>query len=413
MFQVADAAKLASIRKQINNTLTGEEAQELKAALLALVDELDNSKENFDAEAFAAEVLKLVNKNEEVPEAVANAIAKKFEAIKNSVDKKKELPIEVRNKCIGAMLRCSGRQEVEDSVNRILTQNEVSGFTFGDVIDFAVVENWGDYNPLFKKLHKTFVSKFFYTDEDFKTASLLAKQWDKNSEAEKAIQQVQVTPKRIDTAYIYKRQKMANEDLDEIEEAGNQSNFLRWIGEELDRLIVNSIVMAILIGDDVNTGDERITTFETIGTKNASDAFTAVVNPASAGVVTLKDLRAMVDRMANPFGKDITLCLSKTTLSAVAEFKYSSGGSVLYRSNEEIAKMLGVSDIYVADMLEGVEGLHAIALITDEYWYKEKKAVAVTYPDYSKNALNWMKERNIGGKIHGLLSTAVLKEAQA
>ena len=71
----------------------------------------------------------------------------------------------------------------------------------------------------------------------------------------------------------------------------------------------------------------------------------------------------------------------------------------------------GVTNIYVTDIIKGLSGLHAICIIPDGYWYKEKNTISVSWPSYEDNRLNYMKERNIGGKIHDLLSTAVLKEA--
>ena len=83
--------------------------------------------------------------------------------------------------------------------------------------------------------------------------------------------------------------------------------------------------------------------------------------------------------------------------------------STRYRDmTEEMAGQFGVSDIYVTDMLKNVEGLHVICMLPDGYWYKEKKSISVSWPKYEENRINFMKERNVGGKIHDLLSSAVL-----
>ena len=53
-----------------------------------------------------------------------------------------------------------------------------------------------------------------------------------------------------------------------------------------------------------------------------------------------------------------------------------------------------------------------IVMLPDGYWYNEKNAISVAYPKYEENVMNYQKERNIGGAIHDLFSTAVLKKAQ-
>ena len=300
-------------------------------------------------------------------------------------------------------------------MQKVLVKNDVTGLTFEDVVDYAIVESWGDLNPIFAKLHKTMYTKFFYNAQELKTAALLAKQWDKTGESEKVIQELAATGKTITTRYIYKRQQLAQEDLDEIEKAGELSNFLRFINEELDRMIVNTIVMAILVGDTVNDLADRVTTFETIGSKTESDVFTTVKNPAGASI-TLKDLRGLCDAVKNPNSKDKVLVLATTLLSQVSEFKYSQNGSIMYRSTEEIAKMLGVAEVIECDLMDadGTEGgVFAICFIPDGYWYNEKNAIQVAYPKYEENVMNYQKERNIGGAIHDLYSSAVLKAAAA
>lgn len=416
IIKVKDLLKLEEYKVQIKNALKEGKAEELSAALLAALDEIKNAANEVDEEALRDTILGVVNDffkdaepNAKTNEAIANAIAKRMAAVNNSI--KKELPANVKNAICCAILHANGREDVKNAVNQILVENGISGLTFEETVDYTIVENWGDRNPLFKQLHKTMYTKFFYNDDEIKTATLLAKQWDKTGNAEKAIQEIAAEGKTIVTKYVYKRQQVAQEDIDEIERAGEASNFLRFINEELDRMIVNTIVMAILIGDTVNASGKRVTTFETIGTKTVGDVFTSISNPATAGTVTLKDLRLLADKVKNPHMKRKVMIMAQTTLTSVAEFVYAEGGTVSYRSNEEVAKQLGVDEIIVDDLLDPEDGIFAICMIPDGYWYNEKKALAVTYPQPENNVINYQKERNIGGKIHDLYSTAVLKAA--
>lgn len=412
MVYLKEWINLTAIKRRVANAFS-EKGQEAADAIRALIDELESAEVEVDETALAEkiqEVLANAEPNTKTEEAIANAIAKRMQAITDTVGAK-NLSAAVKNQISAAILRAASKEEVKNAVNAVLVKNDVTGLTFDDVVDYAVVESWGDLNPIFKQLHKTFFTKFFYNGQDVKTATLLAKQWDKSGDTEKKIQEIAVTGKQILTKYIYKRQRAAQEDLDEIEKAGGLTNFLRFINEELDRMIVNTIVMAILIGDNVNELADRVTTFETIGSKNASDLFTKVLNP-EGDTVTLKDFRRACDAVKNPNGKRKVAILSTSMLSQISEFKYSGTGTIMYRSTDEVAKQLGVDEVILCDLLDPEEGIYGIVMLPDGYWYNEKNAISVAYPKYEENVMNYQKERNIGGAIHDLFSTAVLKKAQ-
>ena len=412
MVYLKEWINLTAIKRRVANAFS-EKGQEAADAIRALIDELESAEVEVDETALAEkiqEVLANAEPNTKTEEAIANAIAKRMQAITDTVGAK-NWSASVKNQISAAILRAASKEEVKNAVNAVLVKNDVTGLTFEDVVDYAVVESWGDLNPIFKQLHKTFFTKFFYNGQDVKTATLLAKQWDKSGETEKKIQEIAVTGKQILTKYIYKRQRAAQEDLDEIEKAGGLTNFLRFINEELDRMIVNTIVMAILIGDNVNELADRVTTFETIGSKNASDLFTKVLNPEGE-TVTLKDFRRACDAVKNPNGKRKVAILSTSMLSQISEFKYSGTGTIMYRSTDEVAKQLGVDEVILCDLLDPEEGIYGIVMLPDGYWYNEKNAISVAYPKYEENVMNYQKERNIGGAIHDLFSTAVLKKAQ-
>lgn len=413
MLYLKDLANLDDIKRRIANSLS-EDGQQLASALKALVEEIENMEVKFDTDVFVEkvkEVLATAEPNDKTNTAIAEAIAKRMQAVTNTA-KGATLSVKVKNEIAAAILRANKKEDVKNDVEKVLVKNDISGLTFEDVVDYAIVENWGDLNPIFKQLHKTMFTKFFYNDDELQTASLLAKQWDKTGSAEKAIQEIEVNGKTISTKYIYKRQRAAQEDLDEIEKAGQATNFVRFINEELDRMIVNTIVMAILVGDTTNVSGKRVTSFETIGTKTTGDVFTSIVNPESEGDVVLADFRALADAVKNPFGKRKILITSTTMLSNIAKFVYASGGSTIFHANEDVAKMIGVDEIITSDLIKEDDGMYGICMLPDGYWYNEKNAISVAYPKYEENVMNYQKERNIGGAIHDLYSTAVLKDAE-
>lgn len=397
---IKNFADLSAIRRQINNAFS-EKGAEVAKALNDLLTELEGSDVEVNEEELKAKVEEIFkNLMPNTEEVVANALAKKMAEIKNAINP--ELSVEVKNQITAAILR-SKKEEVKNAVNEVLVKNGVTGMTFENAVDYVVSEAWGNLNPLLMMFKKVPYTKFFYNSADLSEAKILAKQWDKSGKAEKAIQEIEVNGKTINTKYVYKRQAIAQEDMDEIERVGEGTNFLRFINEELDRQIANTIVKTILVGDSTNEAADRLTTFESIGTKSVSDVFTSVVN----GSATLADVRSASDKVKNPNGLKKVAIMSQTTLTAISTYIAATGATEDYRSKEEIAGKIGVDEIVVVDVLPATT--HAIIMIPEEYWYVEKNSLAVSYPKYEMNQINYQKERNCGGAIHGLYSTAVLK----
>lgn len=397
---IKNFADLSAIRRQINNAFS-EKGAEVAKALNDLLTELEGSDVEVNEEELKAKVEEIFkNLMPNTEEVVANALAKKMAEIKNAINP--ELSVEVKNQITAAILR-SKKEEVKNAVNEVLVKNGVTGMTFENAVDYVVSESWGNLNPLLMMFKKVPYTKFFYNSADLSEAKILAKQWDKSGTSEKKIQEIEVNGKTINTKYVYKRQAIAQEDMDEIERVGEGTNFLRFINEELDRQIANTIVKTILVGDSTNAAADRLTTFESISTKSASDVFTTIVT----GSATLAKVREASDKVKNPNGLKKVAIMSQTTLTAISTYIAATGATEDYRSKEEIAGKIGVDEIVVVDVLPATT--HAIIMIPEEYWYVEKNSLAVSYPKYEMNQINYQKERNCGGAIHGLYSTAVLK----
>ena len=398
--------RIRNAKKQIKNELT-EDAAELKASLVAMLDELENAEVEIDETELASRIREAIdayNRDEksEVPAAVANALAEKFKALQNSMPKSEKMTAAVKNQVAAAILRAQNRESIQNAVDAVMVKNGISGLTFNETIDFAVNDNWGTSDELFNALRKVPFSKFFYTTQDFNNANVVAHGWDKTSETEKEIQQLSVSGKTISTQYIYKRQQVAFEDLDSLEESGGTATFLRWINEELDRQIVNAIV-AVMLGNTTDFTD--ITSIESLLGAGTTDAFRTVVTVTDDAAVTFAEARSIADAVATGRGAK-WMVMNQTQLTALSAFVYASGGDTIYRSKEEVAAMLGVDRIYVTDKVATV-----ICFVPDEYWVKEKAAMQVSYPKYEFNAMNYQRERNIGAAVHGLKTVAFGKEA--
>ena len=402
LIQVKDFAdKMDAIKRRVKNAFS-EEGAEAAAAIRDLIDELENAEIEIDERELVArieEVIRAFNGrlDEEIPANVAEEIANRIKAMENTMPVSDKLTPAVKNQVAAAILRAKGKEAIKDAVNGVLVKNGITGLTFNETIDFAINDNWGDSDELFAALRKVQFSKFFYTEDDFNDADVVAHGWSKSSETEKEIQQLTVQGKTIATQYIYKRQQIAFEDLDDIEESGNTATFLRWLDEELDRQIVNAII-AVMLGNTTDFTD--ITTIESLPGAGTTDAFRTAVTVADPTAVTFTEARAIVDAVVAGRGAK-WLVMTQAQLTAIAAFVYASGGDTIYRSKEEVAAMLGVDRIYVTDKAIGV-----VCFIPEEYWVKEKNAMQVSYPKYEFNVMNYQRERNIGGAIHGLKSVA-------
>lgn len=396
-------AKIANARKQIKNELT-EDAAELRRSLLDLLDELANAEIEVDEAELASRVREAIdayNRDDksEVPAAVANAIAAKFTALQNTMPKGEKMTAAVKNQVAAAILKARNRNEIEGAVNAVMVKNGITGLSFEETVDFAISEAWGESNRLFAALRKVPFTKFFYTEQDAIDSGVIAHGWDKTSENAKEIQAITAQGKTIATQYIYKKQQIAQEDLDDMREHGDEATFLRWLNDELDRQIVNTII-AVMTGALVSSD---ITTIEVLMGAGSTDAFrTAVTNSASAVTdLTLGDIRALADAVANPYGKAKWLLIDQTTLTQIAAFVYATGGDTMYHGIDTLKGLIGVDEIYVTDLAP-----LPIVFLPDGYWVKEKNAISVAYPTWEFNVMNYQKERNIGAGVHDLKSVA-------
>ena len=395
------ADKMDAIKRKVKNAFS-EEGAEAAAAIRDLIDELENAEIEIDERELAARVEEVIRAfngraDEEVPANVANALAKKFAEMQNTMPVSVQLTPAVKNQVAAAILRAKGREAVSDAVNAVMVKNNITGLTFNDTIDFAINDNWGDSDELFAALKKVNFSKFFYAAQDFNDPDVVAHGWEKTSETEKVIQALTVNGKKIDTQYIYKRQQIAFEDLDDIEESGSTATFLRWLDEELDRQIINAII-AVMLGNTTDFTD--ITTIEPLVGTGVTDVFRTAVTVTDATAITFTEARSIVDAVRTGIGAK-WMVMTQDQLTALAKFKYASGGDDIFRSKEEVAAMLGVDRIYVTDKANGV-----VCFIPSEYWFKEKASLQVSYPHYENNVMNYQRERNCGGAVHGLKSVA-------
>lgn len=404
-----------------SNTLS-ETARQLFDEFVAAVDALAEDAAEHNETSIKDEFEKVAAKYATTEE-VAEMIAKVRESIANDVRKNVSVADKftpaVKNAIVQAFATSRDKREVINKLNEIAKENgielkkrknDVSGLTYQGMVDYAIQVRQDESDEIYDALYKTPVSKIFFAELDDTNPEEIAKQWDKNAGAGvvKDVQALAAEGKEMTTANVYKMQRIANEDLDDAAEVGQEGALIGTITAELRKSVKAGIVRAILIGDNVNPEGKKITKFETIGTKTATDLFTTVLNPEVATQVSIIDLARAAEAVKT---ERKWLFLSPELDLALREYVYATGGTPMLMSREELAAKIGVDRIFKKDYMAGVDGLHAIILDPDQYWVKEKKETDVAFPQYERNARGFLYELNAGGVIRGLKSTAVLKEA--
>ncbi len=410
---------LVKAMKKVANTLT-DEARSQWDEMVAAVEELEAADDEHDITSLNDRLAEIEGKYAEQETNVTNRMQALRTEIMNSLTSAKSVKDKFTptlcKTIANAIFNAHDLRSVKDAIEGICKENgielrtkkdSVSGLTFAEVIDYALQLKQENNDEIFDALYKTARGKFFYGELDPTNAKHIAKQWTKGSEQEKQEQELALNGKSLSTAYIYKMQSLAHEDLDDAREAGQEAALLRDIREELMRAVKGLAVRAILVGDAYNGDGSKVTVFETIGTVTTTNLFTTVVNPAVANTVTLADVRKAAAKVKT---RRKWLVLTEDVKLQLATRLYAAGGTEFFFTDEELAAQLGVDRVIAKDFIGEVEGLHAIIFDPDEYWVKEKNVIDTAFPEFRNNRQGYIYEINMGGAIHGLQSTAVLCE---
>ena len=85
------------------------------------------------------------------------------------------------------------------------------------------------------------------------------------------------------------------------------------------------------------------------------------------------------------------------------------GADSHFYTDEELAAQIGVDRVIDKDFIGEVSGLHAVIFDPGEYWVKEKNVIDTPFPEFRDNRQGYIYEINMGGALHGLESSAVLR----
>lgn len=417
--------KIANGLKTIANELTDEakaRLEEIAAAIVSLGENADeDGKEEIKARLAQLQA-DLDKVQAETSEAVANRIQKLRDELAGTKtqDVREKFTNSVKKAIANAILDAKyGVQATMDAILAVCKENgievrtkknDISGLTFAEVLDYALQLKQENNDEIFDALYKTRRTKFFYGEVDPSNPNHIAKQWAKGSEEQKQEQELALNGKSISTAYIYKLQSLAHEDLDDAREAGQEAALLRDIREELMRAVKGMAVRSIMVGDAYNPNGSKVTVFETIGTKTTTDLFTTVVPVETANVLTLLDMRKAAAAVKTERKWAV---ITPETKIALAAFVYGSGGTQHFLTDAQLAEQIGVDRVIDKDFIGEVTGLKAIIFDPGEYWVKEKNTIDTPFPEYRDNRQGYLYEINMGGAIHGLKSTAIVYDSAA
>ena len=240
---------LVTAMRKVANSLS-DDARAQWDEMVAAVEELEADSDEHDITSLNDRLTEIEAKYEKQNEDVANRMQALRTELMNSVqgakDVKDKFTADVRKQIANAILNSHTLRETKDEIERVCkengievkkTKNSVSGLTFAEVIDYALQLKQEDNDEIFDALYKTSRSKFFYGELDPTNSKHIAKQWTKGSEEEKEEQELALNGKSLATAYIYKLQALANEDLDDAREAGQEGALLRDLRNELMRAV--------------------------------------------------------------------------------------------------------------------------------------------------------------------------------
>lgn len=387
--------------------------EEVRAAFEALAEDRQEHTITELEEQFEQIKAKYDAQDEEVANRIQRVRDEVLAMVKDTKSVKDKFTPEVRRAIANAIHSAHNLKEVKENIAAVCKENaievrtkrdSVSGLSYAEIIDYALQLKQENNDEIFDALYKTNRSKFFYGELDPTNPANIAKQHSDGQK--KAEQELAVEGKTITTAYIYKIQSLAHEDLDDAREAGDEARLLADIREELMRAVKGLAVRAILVGDANNPNGSKVTVFETIGTKTSSDLFTTVVNPATPKKPTIADVRKAAAKVKTERKWVVITSDLKLTLS-----QRPQGADTHFYTDVELAAQIGVDRVIDKDFIGDVEGLHAVIFDPDEYWVKEKNVIDTAFPEFRDNRQGYIYEINMGGAIHGLESSAVLCES--
>ena len=404
--------KMINMLRLMLNTLS-DKSSEFAQSIQAAIIEAENSESEVDIDELVKMVEGVITQfkaqEEKVEEVIENKINKFKVEFANEFSKKKEKENYLKTKnALSDYVQCirnskSGAEATEKWKAKLI-ENGITGLVFPTEIQEGIQTKWEENKGLFSAIRKVSNRNFkiLYTDQAKTDLDVRAKGHAKG--ALKTAQSLVVQNKEITMQAIYKDLPLDRIDAIQLDDNGALVN---WIIDELAFMLTYELERSILIGDGRAGGHaDKVSSFESIATKSATDAWTLVMS-RTANKTLKQDLKTALDVLIDK-GLDVWVFLPKAKISEMQEFQYATGGTIDYRAISELESQLGVAAIKDFDLGAGVE---AVIIIPDLYFRVGGEMFGEQWTIYEKNQEAFRSEIFAGGKIAGLLSTAVIKTA--
>ena len=391
----------------MKNTVTPE-AQALIDEINTILSELQNDPDiEYSADDLKARISELLAT--QVAE-MENKLKTTFQ-MKNSVDN-----VKYRKMFADAMRNAAGRGKgaFAEEFNKICVKNGITGMP--SIVEvFPEIQTKFEQTSMLSKLRKLGqyslqipVSLQEDSDGDVRSKghAVLTN--------EKVDQNLVITPKTLSLGAIYNKISVPKLLSYQVQD---DTALFQWLVEELISRVDNEIQRVILVGDGrVSNSVNKINSFETIGTKTATDAYTVYKNKAGA-LPTLEDVRDLIDDMSTD--RPISIYANPKMITALKKYIAASGGSVTYMTDEVLADQLGVAEIIRTRMLttaiptDTSKNPVLIAMQHDNYGYVGNDLFTVDYEKWDYNADVFLAEIFAGGGIIKPMSTGLITVSKA
>lgn len=403
-------AKMATVMK---STLSPD-AADLAAALSEVVAAADAEEEEVDADALADRLSttiaeKVAKDIADNPEAITPAVSKVVRALGRQPAAPASSFISSRDaadKFAAVVREARDGRDFSERWRGVLSSNGITGIEYPTQVASVVQTKWESAAGLFAALPKVASRQF----------TILATQADDaNTYAHghvagqtKKEQTFALTNKKLALQMIYKWLPVNRLDLQALDAP---TAFVEWVAGELASRLAYTIERAIIAGDS-QSGNDAITSFEGIGKKTASDAYTTVVSTATAQTL-IKDLLTTVVNLDTK-GNAPWLFINRADLAAALTAPYNETGLVI-GGVSDLAARLGVERIvpvnYLPGSISGNKQGAAAVFITPALYYRIGGDIfGETWTIHEKNQEGYMAEIAAGGGIAGLGSTAVIRK---
>ena len=391
----------------MKNTVTPE-AQALIDEINSILSELQNDPDiEYSADDLKARISELLAT--QVAE-MENKLKNTFQ-IKNSVDN-----VKYRKMFADAMRNAAGRGKgaFAEEFNKICVKNGITGMP--SIVEvFPEIQTKFEQTSMLSKLRKLgqYSLKIPVSLQDDSEENVRAKGHAVLTN-EKVDQNLVITPKTLTLGAIYKKISVPKLLSYQVQD---DTALFQWLVEELIARIDNEIQRVILVGDGrASDSANKINSFETIGTKTATDAYTVYKNKAGS-LPTLVDVRDLIDDMSTD--RPISIYANPKMISVLKMYITASGGSVTYMTDEVLADQLGVAEIIRTRMLttavptDTSKNPVLIAMQHDNYGYVGNDLFTVDYEKWDYNADVFLAEIFAGGGIIKPMSTGLITVSKA